>query len=200
MSSARSPFDLASLHLTGITPALSASCSDAVDFALEHATDAGVELSFDVNYRAVLWPDRDAAARRLRSIAQGAGTVFVGLDEAELLWGARTPVEVRAVLDGPHTVVVKDGDRSAYGFERNGCVEVPALATDVLEPVGAGDAFAAGWLHAYLRGRGAIERLRLGHLVAAAALGSVTDHGILTANLPELARADAPWPPTTESR
>ncbi|MER6530336.1 sugar kinase [Streptomyces sp. NPDC001508] len=47
---------------------------------------------------------------------------------------------------------------------------VPALYVDVVAPVGAGDAFAAGFLSATLRGRSVRERIRSGHLMAAAAL------------------------------
>jgi 2-dehydro-3-deoxygluconokinase len=185
------------LHLSGITAALSASCSRAVDLALDRARGAGVEVSVDVNFRAALWPDREAAAARLRRMAQGADLVFVGMDEANVLWGTATAGDVRSVLDAPRVLVIKDGERTACSFEHGAQVVVAALPVDVLEPVGAGDAFAAGWLHGYLTGMTPVERLRLGHLAAAAALGSVTDHGGgVDAHLAKLASEDAPWPPT----
>ncbi|MFF3729483.1 sugar kinase [Streptomyces sp. NPDC002476] len=64
---------------------------------------------------------------------------------------------------------------------------VPALRVDVVAPVGAGDAFAAGFLSATLRGLGVRDRVRHGHLMAAAVL---TVPGDLTAP-PSRARADA---------
>ncbi len=47
-------FDL--LHLTGITPALSPSCRDAMAVALRVANETRIPVSFDVNYRSRLWP------------------------------------------------------------------------------------------------------------------------------------------------
>lgn len=187
------------LHLTGITSALSASCAAAVEHAIGRAHDLGLPVSFDVNHRPALWPDADTAGHELLRLAQSCDIVFVGLDEAARLWGTTTDVEVRTLLDRPAVLVVKDGSQSASSFADGSRVEVSALPVDVVEAVGAGDAFAAGWLHARLTGRSAAEQLRLGHLVAAHALTSVTDHGAdaaVLAALPQLARADQPWPPT----
>lgn len=64
---------------------------------------------------------------------------------------------------------------SAYG--RDTVVSVPALRVEVVAPVGAGDAFAAGFLSATLRGLPAAARLRHGHLMAAAALTVPGDLG-----------------------
>jgi 2-dehydro-3-deoxygluconokinase len=185
------------IHLTGITPALSPSCSAAFDHALGAARRRGVTISFDVNHRARLWPSLDAAAGRLQQAAQLADIVFVGLDEATRLWGTEQPADVRELLDAPAVLLIKDGARGAHGFHGADRYDVPALPVEVIEPVGAGDAFAAGWLHAHLTGRSPVECLRLGHLVAAASLRSATDHGHLDATrLAAAGRADAPWPPT----
>ncbi|GAA1067346.1 hypothetical protein GCM10009574_049630 [Streptomyces asiaticus] len=58
-------------------------------------------------------------------------------------------------------------------------VTVPAPRTEVVEPVGAGDAFAAGFLAGLLRGGALTSALRLGHITAASALGVTGDHGPL---------------------
>ena len=71
---------------------------------------------------------------------------------------------------------MKDADRSASAFEDGRHVEVPALAAEVVESVGAGDAFAGGWLHARLTGATAEDALRLGHRMAVESLSSPTDH------------------------
>lgn len=88
------------LHVTGITPALSASASDAVETAIEAARAAGVAISFDVNHRARLWGDRDAAPV-LRRIAERATIVFAGADEAALLPRRDAPSFHRRVVRGP---------------------------------------------------------------------------------------------------
>ncbi|MEU7111267.1 sugar kinase [Streptomyces sp. NPDC046182] len=71
------------------------------------------------------------------------------------------------------------GPRAADPVEtgRDTVTTVPAPAVDVVAPVGAGDAFAAGFLSATLRGLGATARIRHGHLMAAAALTVPGDLG-----------------------
>jgi 2-dehydro-3-deoxygluconokinase len=166
------------LHLSGITPALSSSCARCVDVAIRaiHA-DHGT-ISFDVNYRPALWPDVETAARTLADIAGRCDIVFVGLDEAATLWHTATPDDVRAALPDATELIVKDGSNEAVSFSGANRVSVPAPRVRVVEAVGAGDAFAAGWLHALLDGGSQEERLRSGHAAAASALGSVTDFAV----------------------
>ncbi|MFJ9713819.1 sugar kinase [Streptomyces sp. NPDC101234] len=168
------------LHITGITPALSPSCRDLVTQALATPhTRRPYAISFDVNHRAALWPDGTAPAV-LRDLADRADIVFVGLDEAQALWGADLTVTgLRHLLPGPRILVVKDGARAATAVTDNGVCTVPALPTAVVEPVGAGDAFAAGFLTGLLRGETTTRALRLGHLTAVSALKVTGDHGPL---------------------
>ncbi|MCF1592706.1 sugar kinase [Streptomyces muensis] len=170
------------LHLTGITPALSESCRRLVTRALTAEPGARpYAVSFDVNHRAALWPD-GSASTVLRDLADLADIAFVGLDEAQALWGENlTPADVRAQLPGPRVLVVKDGANAATAFsdEDEGVHCVPAPRTTVVEPVGAGDAFAAGFLAGLLRGSTMTYALRLGHITAASALRVTGDHGPL---------------------
>ncbi|NMR21264.1 sugar kinase [Cellulomonas fimi] len=167
------------VHLTGITPALSESCAAMTDAVLDRCAALGVPVSFDVNHRATLW-STDDAAERLLALARRATIVLVGLDEAERLWSTSTADDVAALIDGPRLVVVKDSDREAVEIDRSAGVPArhaePARRVHVVEPVGAGDAFAAGFLGAWLRGDPAPERLRLGHSLAAWTMGTVGDH------------------------
>ncbi len=168
------------LHLTGVTPALSPTCRALVEHALHTPPARRTHaVSFDVNHRPALWPP-GTAPRVLRDLADRADIVFVGLDEAQDLWGAGlTGADVRGLLSGPRVLVVKDGGRSATAFTEREVCDVPALATEVVEPVGAGDAFAAGFLAGLLRGTDLTRALRLGHITAASALKVVGDHGPL---------------------
>jgi 2-dehydro-3-deoxygluconokinase len=170
------------LHLSGITPALSDSCAELVDRALTVRPVPGPIVSFDVNYRPALWA-RATAAPLLAALANRADIAFVGLDEAALLWGTGTPGDVRAQLPGPGRLVVKDGPVGATSFGPEGVTTVPAESVDIVEPVGAGDAFAAGYLFGCLRGLAEPARLRLGHRVAAAALRTTGDVGELPSDL-----------------
>ena len=182
------------LHLSGITPALSASCRDAVAYALEAARELGVTTSFDVNHRPVLWPGQAEAADVLGTLARRADVVFTGLDEASALWGSSTPEDVRELLTGPGAVVVKNGGIDATCFAGDERFTEPALPVSVVEPVGAGDAFAAGWLHGALTGLPHPARLRLGHLLARAALTALSDHFPMPRPPAELVRAAVAGP------
>lgn len=162
------------VHLSGITPALSPSCEVAVDAALTMARAAGVHSSFDVNYRARLWSD-GRAANVIARLANRADIVFVGLDEAQAVWGVTTAEQVRELLPEPRHLVVKDGARDAVEFGPEGVNRVAALQVSVVEPIGAGDAFAAGYLHAFLRRTSPAARLGAGHHAAALALGTTSD-------------------------
>ncbi|NUT32650.1 MAG: sugar kinase [Hamadaea sp.] len=164
------------VHLTGITPALSPTCAELVRTVLKQKGEATV--TFDVNHRAKLWPVEQAGPV-LRDLADAADVVFVGLDEAQRLWGVSTADDVRELLPQAGTVVVKDGAVSAVSFTAAGRAEVPTPVVDVLEPVGAGDAFAAGYLFGLLRDAPEELRLSLGHQVAGAALRSPGDVGDL---------------------
>jgi 2-dehydro-3-deoxygluconokinase len=168
------------LHITGITLALSPSCRDLVTRALAvPLAQRPYAISFDVNHRAALWPDGTAPVA-LRDLADRADIVFVGLDEAQELWGADlTVTDLRHLLPGPRILVVKDGARAATAVTESGVCTVPALRTTVVEPVGAGDAFAAGFLAGLLRGELMTRALRLGHLTAVSALQVTGDHGPL---------------------
>ena len=163
------------VHLSGITPALSASCDALVEALFERAAAAGVRVSFDVNHRPALWPSTDAAAHRLRELAARADVVFVGLDEAAGLWGAETADDVRDLLLEPALLVVKDGAVGATEFSATGSAHAPAIPTELVEAVGAGDAFAAGYLDALLDDAPPAERLRAGHERAVLVLAETGD-------------------------
>ncbi|MBV2363679.1 sugar kinase [Streptomonospora nanhaiensis] len=156
------------VHTTGITPALSEGCRALVDALFTEAAP-GTLRSFDVNYRPALHgPDE---ARVLRETARRADVVFCGLDEAESLWGAATLDDVRELLEGPDLLVVKQGAEGATAFRGGRSWFAPAPEVEVVEPVGAGDAFAAGVLHGLLTGADVAASLAEGARLAGTALG-----------------------------
>ncbi|PVG83809.1 carbohydrate kinase [Nocardioides gansuensis] len=179
------------VHLSGITPALSAACHHLVEELLLELP--GVTTSFDVNHRPALWP-ADVAGPVLLALAQLADLVFVGLDEAAALWGTPSLDALRDLVPGPE-LVVKDSGRAAHAFSGAALTSAEALEVEVVEPVGAGDAFAAGYLAARRRGLDPAASLRTGHVVAAGALTVVADRGA-AADPALLAAAEKghPWP------
>lgn len=137
------------VHTTGITAVLSPSSRDMVAELLQRAPHQTLR-SFDVNYRPGLHDDNSPAL--LRDLAQRADLVFCGLDEAHALWGVTSVHDVRDLLDRPHTLVVKQGSDGATAFHGADRWHQSAPPVDVVEPIGAGDAFAAGVLDGILDG------------------------------------------------
>lgn len=175
--------DAAVVHISGITPALSATCAALIETIAERVGGSEALLSFDVNHRAALWGQGQAASALL-ALARRADLVFVGLDEAETVWGCTSPDAVRRLLPEPAVLVIKDGAVGATEYARAGgsgdadgdtVTFVAAIPTDVVEPVGAGDAFAAGYLAAFIGGADAAARLTAGHERARLVLRSTSD-------------------------
>lgn len=149
------------LHVTGITPALSASARAAVDFAVTTAHASGVPVSLDVNHRNALWSDAEAKAV-LRGLAQRCDLLFASEDEAALIVGARSPEDsLRALTDlGPRHVVMKRGERGYLASIHGTIYADLALPVPVVDVVGAGDAFVAGYLASWLDGASTADALR----------------------------------------
>lgn len=178
------------VHVGGIAPLLSASAESfsraiVVDRAFSNAI-----VSFDVNHRTALSTTRTPSL--LADLATAADIVFVGLDEAERLWGTHSTDDVRDHLGDAGVLVVKDGKREAVAFADGLRIAVPAQRVDVVEPTGAGDAFAAGWLSSWLddasaKASGPVESLRralvAGHTLAARALRTPHDIPTLTSSV-----------------
>lgn len=162
------------VHLSGITPALSASCRQMVHELVDAAHVAGCLISFDVNDRRALW-SLDDAARELASVAEQSDLCFVGRDEAERLWQTSTPDQIRQFLPRVPTLVVKDAHVGATAYSGDATQFIPAPPVDVVEPVGAGDAFAAGYLSSTLTGAPVTQRLAAGHAAAARVLTIASD-------------------------
>lgn len=152
------------LHVSGITPALSASAAATVDHAVRTAHDSGVLVSLDVNYRSRLWSP-DQASAHIGSLLPFVDVLFAGCAEARLL-GADPGDPSRAAQDlsrrGPPEVVITHGATGATAA-RDGSVSTAAPPTvPVVDTVGAGDAFVAGYLCALLDGQPVPDRLAQG--------------------------------------
>jgi len=168
------------VHLTGITPALSASCEATVHQAMARARAVGAAVSFDPNYRAKLWTP-DAARRTLEPLLRQVDILLVGDEDARALWGAEDPdAALRAARDAApraRVVVLKLAERGATAVVGEQRATVAAAAvTRVVDPVGAGDGFNAGFLAGWLRGAAPEEALALGARVGAAAVAVLGDY------------------------
>jgi 2-dehydro-3-deoxygluconokinase len=157
------------LHLTGITPALSDSARAAVQAALEIARAAGVTVSFDVNLRRKLWSSDEEATDVLRPFLEASDVVLGGSEELELFTGETDPESAAATLATRGRIVVaKLGAEGALAVENGQTVRAAGVAVPaVLDPVGAGDAFAAGFVSARLDGADLAGALARGNLCGA---------------------------------
>ncbi|MFI5717586.1 sugar kinase [Nocardia sp. NPDC051750] len=158
------------LHVTGVTPALSVSAAEAVTEAVRIARDGGALVSFDVNFRSRLW-DSEIAASALRPLARAADIVVASEDELGLV--ARDPAEL--IDCGVSEVVVKLGADGAAAHTGAGITTAPGHRVSVVDSIGAGDAFTAGYLSALLDGGDIAERLARGNTLGAFAVSSRGD-------------------------
>jgi 2-dehydro-3-deoxygluconokinase len=169
--------DTAVLHSTGVTASFGEPAQAALAEAGERVRAAGGLVSFDVNHRSRLWPDRTSAREALRTLASAADLVFLGAAEVEILLGGSVPGPeevLRAVAALGPTQVVYRSDGIATALVDGEVSSSTGTTVAVVDPVGAGDAFAAGYLAELLRGADVAVRLRAAH-----ALGrwAVTTHG-----------------------
>lgn len=152
------PADLISsariLHLTGITPALSPSTREMSLRSVIIAREAGASVSLDVNYRPTLW-SAALASEVLRELVSHCDIIFGSPDELGLLLdhsGTHEQLARRVSEFGPSCVVVKDGERGASMLINGDWIHQPAYPVDVVDTVGAGDGFVAGFLSELLDG------------------------------------------------
>lgn len=169
------------LHLTGITPALSASARAAVDAALDGARATGATASLDVNLRRRLWTESEARTV-LCPLLGRIDVVIADLDEAAVvcdLPGDTRPADLAAALLrlGPTLAVLKLGADGAVALGAAGeSSSAPGLPVPaVVDPVGAGDAFCAGFIDARLAGRDLADALARANACGASAVSAVGD-------------------------
>ena len=162
------------LHLTGITPALSPSCRAAITAAIERAKANHVTIALDLNLRRLLWSDAEAA-EALRPLLASVDIVFGSLDEGIVVGGTSGDAGPRIVAaaligSGAGHAVLKLGAEGAASLSSDGTwTEAPAVAgVTVVDPVGAGDAFCAGYLAGQLEGLDEAAALALGNACGAA--------------------------------
>ena len=172
------------LHISGITPALNAATTAATLKATQAARAAGVNISFDSNFRAKLWEARgddprptlnalfaeaDLLFADARDIGLATGERATNSDEAATIAFKRYP-NLQRIASTTRTIVSSDHhDLGGVMHTQTGATRSPARAvTGIVDRIGGGDAFAAGLLHGLATG--ATEQHALDFAVAAAAL------------------------------
>jgi len=159
---------------TGLTHEPSRS---ATLFAADRARTAGRDVFLDLDYRPDQWGSRAEYAETVRRLSSRS-TIVVGTED-EVIAAADDndlPRAIDAVLaSGPETLIVKRGADGASICSRGGAPrEVPSFPIEVLNVLGAGDAFASGLIWGLRRGLPLERAVRMGNAVGAIV---VTRHG-----------------------
>lgn len=165
------------LHVSGLTMALGEGPADAVRAGIRAAREGGVTVCLDVNHRQRLWTAA-LARQSLAPLADSLDIVIASEDELHLVapGGDDLPAQVASLLEcGVDQVVVKLGADGATVYNRDGAVHLPARTVTPVDPIGAGDAFVAGYLSGLLDGLPVQERLARAVITGAFVAGTAGD-------------------------
>ncbi len=115
---------------------------------VRRAQDAGCLISFDVNFRELLWPDPDQAPEWIRSMAAEADVVKFSREELVALYGDQGDRVIRELRQqGVLLVLVSDGPNVLCAWSGEGLHQLRPPAVTAVDTTAAGDAFVAGFLY-----------------------------------------------------
>jgi 2-dehydro-3-deoxygluconokinase len=151
-------------HVSGITPALSKSCAEATFEAIKAAKSAGAKVSYDVNYRKKLWTPEEANACQvpmmeyvdiLITTEEDTGIVFgireSSYQEVAIKLNERFGFEVVAITLREDLSVLRN-NWSTFAYSNGQLYESTKYECELIDRVGAGDSFTAGFIYGYLTG------------------------------------------------
>lgn len=156
------------LHITGHA-LLNDAGAEGIASLIARARAAGVTVSVAPGSAGFI---ADYGVERFLAATAGADVLFPSLDEGRLLTGLEAPDEIGRAL-GFDTVVLTRGAEGLTVFHEGASTRVGAVAVPVVDPTGAGDAFCAGYLDAWVRTGDPVESARAGALVASRAVGVI---------------------------
>lgn len=155
------------LHITGVFAAIDKKNPGILKHAVEIAQKHGVKVSFDPNLRLKLWT-LEEAKQTLLEFLPNVDIILSGEEEAELLFGKKTIEEyIQLFKDyGIEDIVLKRGEQGAVGY-RNGEIlhGAPVKPKVVVDTVGAGDGFNAGYIYSYINGKTLEESLHFANVI-----------------------------------
>ncbi|HLO12922.1 MAG TPA: sugar kinase [Pseudoneobacillus sp.] len=157
------------LFISGITPALSKRCREMVFEAIKIAKRNNIKIIFDPNLRRKLWDEAEARKVLLEICAQ-SDIILPGQSEGEFLFGESDPTILgeKFLQLGAQLVVIKLGDQGAAYFTNDNHEFVPGFhVKHLVDPVGAGDGFAAGFVSGLIDGLNLYDSVRRANAVGA---------------------------------
>jgi 2-dehydro-3-deoxygluconokinase len=184
------------IHVTGVTAALGPNLRDVLRRAVDEAAAAGVRVSFDVNFRSRLWSPKEAR-EFLDEILARVDYLFIGADDAATLYDLTGAPD--ATLATLHTFAPRATIALTLGEEGSAVLGGSTIVrpsrrytVTVVDRVGAGDAYAAGFLWATLSGRSIADAVDAGTALAALKCTIWGDVPVVTrAELDELLASDS---------
>jgi len=138
--------------LTGITPALSQSCRQAVLTVARRAREAGRRVLVDLNYRALIWTQSEARAAYEELLPCANLVVATESDYGVLLGASLKRDEALRVVAERYPVdaaVMTIGAEGSLAYDRQQYLQTPGYEVQTVNRLGAGDAFVAGLLYGY---------------------------------------------------
>jgi 2-dehydro-3-deoxygluconokinase len=156
------------LHVSGISQAISASACATVFAAIDQARAQRARVAYDLNFRPRLWSAQ--AARPVVERTVGLVDIFLpSVDEVALLAGTRTPEEaLRWAHDlGAPTVLLKLGAEGCWVSQRSGVTRLPPYPVSPVDATGAGDCFAGTLLARLAAGDDIVDAARAANVAAA---------------------------------
>lgn len=141
------------LHVTGVFPAIKEQNRFVILRALQIAKEHGVKVSFDPNIRLRLW-SKEEARKTILSFLPYVNYLLTGREELELIFDSRDENILLQSLQqfSFENVVMKDGGEGSYALLNGAWTHVPGFPVmKVVDTVGAGDGFDAGFLYGILQ-------------------------------------------------
>lgn len=145
--------DADAIHLTGITPALSNKCYETVFNTLEYSKKSNIPIILDINYRPPLWSP-SSAKHTYNLMLKYSFILKMGLDEAETVWQlGLTDIEYAKYFQGftKGIVILTRGGNGAILYDGISIIQHSGYKVNVIDPIGAGDAFMAGFVGALFK-------------------------------------------------
>ncbi|GAA4685504.1 5-dehydro-2-deoxygluconokinase [Phytohabitans rumicis] len=140
--------------------------------ALKARDKAGITI-LDLDYRPMFWPSREEARHWLQEALPYATVAVGNLDECFTAVAEQDPAAAaKALRDrGVDLAVVKQGPRGVLAVDAGGAVEVPPVPVDVVNGLGAGDAFGGALCHGLLAGWDTARIMRFANVAGAIVAG-----------------------------
>lgn len=167
------------LHITGVFPAVDKTKNiELIRHAIIEAKKHGVMISCDPNVRLKLWSE-DEARDVLRSFLPYVDILVTGIEEAELLFGTTDTNEIieHCKQFGITHLAIKKGDEGSIGYVDGEYVEAPAVkAKKVVDTVGAGDGFDAGFIYGFLQNWSLKKALHFANIIGSMVVSVTGDN------------------------